>query len=178
MHYKTGFYLSLLVLGLLSFKLIQSQGKGLLPDTRMTHIGIVVKDIDQALNHWVELLGIENRPKVTIAEGHYLNPTEYRGKPTSAKAKLAFMKLDNLQIELIEPLGDLPSHWREFLNKKGGGVHHIAFEVKGMEETYSQLFKAKGYEMAQHGGWETGEYGYMDGLDSIGVMIELIERYK
>jgi hypothetical protein len=156
MHYKTAFYLSLVILGLLSFKLIHSQGKGLVPDTHMTRIGIVVSNIDQAINHWVELLGIENRPKVSIAEGHYLNPTHYRGKPSSAKAKLAFMKLDNLQIELIEPIGDEPSHWREFLDNKGGGVHHLAFEVKGMEETYVQSFKAKGYEMGS--AWRLGHW--------------------
>ncbi|MEP7321471.1 MAG: VOC family protein [Saprospiraceae bacterium] len=162
----------------MSFKIYSIPGKGLVPDTQMTHIGIVVKDIDQALSHWVDLLGIERRPDVVIAEGHSLNPTQYRGKPSNAKAKLAFLRLQNLQVELIEPIGNEPSHWREFLERKGGGVHHVAFEVKGMEEAYVARFKEKGYDLAQHGGWDGGEYGYMDGLDSLGVMVELIERYK
>ena len=57
-------------------------------------------------------------------------------------------------------------------------MHHVAFDVNQMEENYIIAFREKGYELAQHGGWDGGEYGYMDALDSLGVMIELIERNK
>ncbi|MEO5581092.1 MAG: VOC family protein, partial [Saprospiraceae bacterium] len=107
----------------MSFKLYSNPGKGLVPEPQITHIGIVVENIELALDHWVDLLGVEKRPAVVIAEGHSLNPTQYRGKPSNAKAKLAFLRLQNLQVELIEPIGNDPSHWREFLEHKGGGVH-------------------------------------------------------
>jgi methylmalonyl-CoA/ethylmalonyl-CoA epimerase len=178
MKYRLLFGFLLSIIGLLSFKVYTLTEAGLVPDKKITHIGIVVKDIDKALDHWVTLLGYEKKPTILIAEGHHLNPTMYRGKPSNAKAKLAFLVLQNLQIELIEPIGSEKSHWREFLDLKGNGVHHVAFDVQYMEENYVSTFKENGYVMAQHGGWDGGEYGYMDGLDSLGVMIELIERHK
>ena len=93
------------------------------------------------------------------------------------KAKLVFLSLDNLQVELIEPTGDAPSHWREFLERKGEGVHHVAFAVKGMGEGYLENYEKAGYPTAQHGGWDTGEYGYMDTAAALGVTVELIENY-
>jgi len=151
--------------------------KGLLPDTKMLHIGIVVKDIDATLTRWVNVLGVE-RPKIIEAIGHKDNPTHYRGHLSDAKAKLAFLDLENIQVELIEPFGEADSHWKEFMELKGEGVHHVAFEVKGMGEFYIKNFEKNGMALAQHGGWDGGEYGYMDALEPLGVMIELIENYQ
>lgn len=151
-----------------------------LPNHKVLHIGIVVKDIEKSLDRWVTLLNLENRPKVNIAEGHEDNPTYYRGKPSNAKAKLAFLNLDNIRVELIEPI-ETPSHWKEFLDTKGEGVHHVAFEVKGIGEKYIDVFEKMGYPVIQQGGWNGGEYSYMDGISeesTLGVMIELIEKYN
>jgi len=153
------------------------QQHGLIPNTNMLHIGIVVKDIDKALDHWSKFLGLKEKPNISIATGHPDNPTQYRGHPSNAQAKLAFMDLENLRVELIEPIGDEPSNWKEFLDTKGEGVHHIAFEVKGLGEQYVGLFDENGYAMAQHGGWDGGEYGYMDGSKNLGVVVELLEFY-
>lgn len=152
--------------------------KGMVPQKKMLHIGIVVRDIEQARERWVKFLGLEKAPQIVIASGDAKNPTQYRGHPSTAQAKLAFMTLDNLQVELIEPIGDTPSHWREFLEKKGEGVHHIAFEVRGMGEAYLEKYAEAGYPTAQHGGWATGEYGYMDTAAALGVTVELIENYN
>ena len=110
--------------------------KGMVPNTKMFHIGIVVKDIEASLDHWTVFLGLDERPAIIIAEGHAANPTQYRGNPSKAKAKLAFMSLENIQVELIEPIDEEASHWKEFLDTKGEGVHHIAFRIKGMEEEH------------------------------------------
>jgi catechol 2,3-dioxygenase-like lactoylglutathione lyase family enzyme len=152
--------------------------KGMVPQKRILHIGIVVRDIEKARDHWMKLLGLEKTPNITIADGDQKNPTEYHGHPSPAQAKLAFITLDNLQIELIEPMGDAPSDWREFLERKGEGVHHIAFAVKGMGEGYLENYAKAGYPTVQHGGWETGEYGYMDTAAALGVTLELIENYN
>ena len=153
------------------------QQKGLLSNTEMVHIGIVVKDIETSIDKWTLLLGLEKRPSISIAEGHEANPTHYRGKPSNAKAKLAFMSLENLNVELIEPIGNEQSHWKEFLETKGEGVHHVAFQVKDMGTYYLENFEKNGLPLVQHGGWNGGEYGYMDGMESLGVMIELLETY-
>ena len=151
---------------------------GMVPQKRMLHIGIVVRDIEKARDHWVKFLGLEKVPDINFARGDSKNPTEYRGHPSTAQAKLVFMNLDNLQVELIEPIGDEPSSWREYLDTKGEGVHHIAFAVQGMGEAYLEKYAEAGYPTAQHGGWATGEYGYMDTLAALGVTVELIENYN
>ena len=151
---------------------------GMVPQKRMLHIGIVVRDIEKARDHWVKFLGLEKVPDIQIANGDSKNPTEFRGHPSTAKAKLVFMNLDNMQVELIEPIGDEPSSWREHLDSHGEGVHHIAFAVKGMSEAYLEKYAEAGHPTAQHGGWATGEYGYMDTAANLGVTVELIEDYN
>ena len=159
-------------------KLSDYPEKGMVPQKRILHIGIVVRSIEKARDHWMKLLGLEKAPNISIADGDEQNPTEYRGHPSSAQAKLAFITLDNLQIELIEPTGNAPSDWREFLERKGEGVHHIAFAVNGMGEAYLEKYEQAGYPTVQHGGWETGEYGYMGTAAALGVTLELIENYN
>lgn len=153
-------------------------GKGLVPAQRMLHIGIVVRDIEKAMRHWTTFLGLDAPPPVIMATGDPANPTEFRGQPSAAIAKLAFFQLDNTQVELIEPVGDHPSHWREFLEQHGEGVHHIGFAVTGMGEGHLENFAQHGLPVAQHGGWDGGEYGYMDTHDALGVTVELLESYS
>ena len=160
-----------------SAKISDYPDKGMVPQKRILHIGIVVRDIEKARDHWMKFLGLEKSSNITVAAGDPKNPTEYHGHPSTAQAKLVFLTLDNLQIELIEPTGAAPSHWREFLERKGEGVHHVAFAVKGMGEGYLEKYEKAGYSTLQHGGWETGEYGYMDTAAALGVTVELIENY-
>lgn len=149
----------------------------ILANRHLDHVGFVVKDINATLDKWVEMIGIKNRPDIIIATGDAKNPTHYRGEPSKATAKLAFLALENVRIELIEPIGEGPSHWHEFLAKKGEGVHHFGFNIKDLGEKQLGRFEAHQYCAAQLGGWETGEYAYMDTHDSLGVTIELLEHY-
>ncbi|GFR39044.1 hypothetical protein PRECH8_23400 [Insulibacter thermoxylanivorax] len=57
----------------------------------------------------------------------------YNGEVTAARAKLAFFDMGSLQLELIEP-DEHPSTWREHLDQHGEGVHHIAFQIQGVQE--------------------------------------------
>ncbi len=154
----------------------QKKSEALIPKKEMVQVGIIVEDIEVAAEHWAQFLGLETIPNISTALGSQLNPTEYRGKPSSATARLAFFNLDNITIELIEPDGK-PSTWQEFLETRGAGIHHIAFNVEGMDR-YIQNFEAQGIPMVQHGGWDTGEYSYMDGSDNLALIIELLENYK
>ena len=164
---------SFVVLGL---TMEQKKSDALIPDKQMMQVGIIVEDIEKSAKAWSSFLGNEKIPEISIATGSEKNPTQYNGQPSDAKAKLAFFKLDNITIELIEPLGG-PSTWQEFLDTKGEGIHHIAFDVKGMKN-YIENFEDNGIPMIQHGGWETGEYGYFDGSNSLALIIELLEHYN
>ncbi len=161
---------------ILGFTVGNSSMDSLIPERKMTQVGIVVKDIEQAAEHWASFLGLEETPKINMASSSERVPTEYRGQPTDASAKLAFIRLENITIELIEPVGE-NSTWSEFLETKGEGIHHIAFQVKGMNDRIRD-FGESDIPMVQRGGWPTGEYAYMDGGESLGLIIELLENYN
>ncbi len=154
----------------------QKRPDALISDKQMMQVGIIVKDVENSAKAWATFLGNEEVPEIIVASGSEINPTKYKGKPTDAKARLAFFQLDNITIELIEPLGG-PSTWQEFLDTKGEGIHHIAFDVNGMKN-HIKNFEANGIPMVQHGGWDTGEYGYFDGGNGLALIIELLEHYN
>jgi hypothetical protein len=172
---------SVITLIVLSFIVLGStmekkRSEALIADKQMMQVGIIVKDIENSVEAWTTFLGKKQAPEIIVASGHDLNPTKYKGKPTEAKAKLAFFQLDNITVELIEPIGG-PSTWQEFLDTKGEGIHHIAFDIKGMDK-YIENFESNGIPMIQHGGWDTGEYGYFEGHNGLALTIELLEHYN
>jgi hypothetical protein len=173
---KNYFALALIVVFVsLSFRSDQMNREPVIRSKVITQVAIVVKNIDKARNAWAELLGIDV-PEVSIAEGHYSRPTLYKGSPSDAKAKLAFIAMENIQIELIQPLGG-KSTWQEFLDSHGEGLHHIAFQIKdidGMEKR----FDSQGNPTVQRGGWDGGAYSYIDGTNNLGCILELLEDYK
>ena len=83
-----------------------------------------------------------------------------------------------MQIELIQPIGEADSNWKEHLRKHGNSVHHFGFHVKGLGEIYTEKFETAGMLERQRGGWDGGEYAYMEGMEQLGVMIELLESYN
>jgi len=154
----------------------QKDSGALIPKKEMIQVGIIVENIEEAAEQWTLFLGLEAIPEISTALGSELNPTTFRGEPSNATARLAFFNLDNISIELIEPDGQ-PSTWQEFLDNRGPGIHHIAFNVEGMDR-YIENFEAHGIPLIQHGGWDTGEYSYMDGSENLALIIELLESYK
>ena len=106
----------------------------------VTQIGILVNDIEKTSQKYADFLGVKN-PGFIVTNVYEETRTEFRGKPSAARAKLAFFKVgENLSIELIEPDRE-PSTWRESLDKNGEGVHHIAFVIDGMKEKILTLEK-------------------------------------
>lgn len=140
----------------------------------ITQVAVVVKDIEKARQAWAQVLGVKV-PEVSIAESHFSRPTLYRGNPSDAKAKLAFFSMDNLQLELIEPLGG-NSTWQEYLDTHGEGIHHIAFAVRGIDGI-EELFDLQGCPTVQRGGWDGGAYSYIEASKDLGCVLELLENY-
>ncbi len=139
----------------------------------VTQIAIAVKDIDAAAEAWATLLGVE-RPNIIITDTVDVAHTEYQGAPTSARAKLAFFPLGQVTLELIEPI-DSPSTWNDQLVGHGPSLHHIAFQVKGMQERVDEL-AGHGLRLVQRGDYTGGRYAYVDGQDKFGAVIELLEN--
>jgi len=142
----------------------------------VTQVGLIVRDIEKSLDTYCRIFGLETRPPVSITDPVEQAHTTYQGKSTPARAKLAFIKMGQVTIELIEPV-DGPSTWRDFLESKGEGVHHIAFEVEGTPKVVSFL-NGEGIPLVQQGDYTGGMYTYLDSAPQLGVMLELLENFK
>jgi catechol 2,3-dioxygenase-like lactoylglutathione lyase family enzyme len=141
----------------------------------VTQIGIVVRDIGKTTRAFADVLGVP-APKVNITAPLEKAHTEYRGQPSEAQAKLSFFNLGQVSLELIEPMGG-SSTWQEFLDAHGEGVHHIAFEIKGMDEKITYLTN-KGVPLIQRGDYTGGRYAYLDGEPRLAVLLELLENFR
>lgn len=147
----------------------------MLNNSAVVQIGLIVHDIERTSQAYAELLGVE-KPQWFITDPLEKSNCEYKGKPSEARAKLAFLDMGQVQLELIEP-DEHPSTWREHLDLYGEGVHHIAFMVEGMDERIT-LFEKKGMPLVQKGDYTGGRYAYLDTAADLKVVLELLEKVK
>lgn len=159
-------FTAFVMLSVINLEAQEKFGKG-----QITQIGLVVNNIEEASKKWAAILGFEEVPPVIITDEYKKANTQFEGKPTEAMAKLAFFSLENITIELIEPVGK-KSTWYKQLKKHGEGIHHIAFGVVGMENNIQYLEK-RGGTLVQKGDFTGGSYSYVD-MQNVGVIIELL----
>jgi hypothetical protein len=145
----------------------------LLGSTTATQIGIVVSDIEATSKAWAAVLGVAV-PEIIITDHYEKARTEFRGEKTEARAKLAFISLGSLMLELIEPIGE-PSTWNEQLQQHGQSLHHIAFETQDMAASLKALAVAD-IGLDQKGEYSGGRYAYVNGVNTLGTVIELLEN--
>jgi methylmalonyl-CoA/ethylmalonyl-CoA epimerase len=140
----------------------------------VTQVGLVVKDIANSITMYCDVFGLPE-PEIIITDEFELAKTSYRGQPTLARAKLAFFDFGQVQIELIEPIGE-PSTWKEVLDQKGEGIHHIAFQIKDTGRVV-QYLEGKGIPLVQQGHYTGGMYSYLDASSKLGLVLELLENF-
>jgi methylmalonyl-CoA/ethylmalonyl-CoA epimerase len=148
---------------------------GFLGNNVITQIGIVVRDIEKSSKEFAEFFGVPV-PKWVQTDPLDKAQTVFRGAPSAARAKLAFMRFGSLDIELIEP-DTKPSTWREHLDSRGEGVHHIAFVIEGMKEKVAAL-EAHGFPLQQKGEYTGGRYAYIETARTLKTIVELLENDK
>ena len=144
-----------------------------LGNARIVQIGIVVSDIEAKAKAWADVFAMPV-PEVRLTDPLELAPTRYCGEPSPGRAKLAFFHFENLDVELIEPVGG-PSTWRDQLEAHGDSVHHIAFRIQAMGDKLAYL-ETKGVPLVQRGEYKGGRYAYTDGSAALGVVLELLEN--
>ena len=137
------------------------------------HIGLIVRDIEESAKKYEKFFGIR---VPGIGETATADKTHivYRGGPTQARAKLCHIPMGPIRIELIQPLGG-PSVWKDFLDSKGEGVQHVAFDVKDADAEVARL-EAEGFKVVQRGDFEGGCYIYVDTTAELGVCLELLGK--
>ncbi len=141
--------------------------------TTVTQVGIIVKDIEARARAWADIFGLP-MPEIQVTGTLDVAQTEYEGTPSTAQAKQAFFHLGQVDVELLEPIGE-PSTWKDQLNRHGDSLHHIAFQIKGMRDKLAYL-DSKGVSLVQRGEYTGGRYAYVDGTAQLGTILELLEN--
>jgi catechol 2,3-dioxygenase-like lactoylglutathione lyase family enzyme len=143
---------------------------GILPGP-VRQTGFVVRDLDRALSHWVEALGIG--PWITI-DPLVLDPCEYRGRSTATPIRIALAQSGDLQIELIQALDESPSCYREFLDAGHEGLHHLAWWVDDFDAVVRAVSSA-GWTTVQAGDLMGTRFCYLDANGHPGTIAEVME---
>jgi catechol 2,3-dioxygenase-like lactoylglutathione lyase family enzyme len=141
--------------------------------TTITQVGIIVRDIEAKARAWSQILGLP-MPEIRITDAVDIAQTEYQGQRTTARAKLAFFHMGQVDLELIEPIGE-PSTWKDQLDQHGDSLHHIALKIQGMAGKVAYL-DSRGVSLVQRGEYTGGRYAYMDGGEQLGCILELLEN--
>ncbi len=129
---------------------------------KIDHIGIAVNSIEDGKNLWMDALGLAFEGTETVEE---------------QKVTTAFFPVGESEVELLEstaPDGPVA----KFLEKKGPGVHHIAFRVENIEAALSEL-KEKGIRLIDEKprkGAGGAKIAFLHPKATNGVLVELCER--
>ena len=131
---------------------------------KLEHIGIAVKNIEQSNALFAKLLGREHyKVEEVVSEG----------------VRTSFFDLSGVKIELLEATTP-DSAIAKFIEKKGEGVHHLAFEVTNIRESVTE-YQKKGFETVNAGikkGADNKMICFLHPKTSGGVLIELCEEIK
>jgi methylmalonyl-CoA epimerase len=127
---------------------------------RVHHIGIAVKNLKESAALFEMLLGIK---------------AEIHGAPTQRVTEACFKLGSEVEIDLLEPMGE-DSAVAKFLEKRGEGLHHIALEVEDINAGLKEM-EHKGIQLIDKAPREgvAGQIGFLHPKSANGVLIELIE---
>ena len=133
-------------------------------------LGYVVRDIEDAMSHWSGVLG--------VGPWFYLErfPVEdfrYKGKPSPAAFSIALANSGGLQVELVAPLDEAPSMYRDFLARGNEGLQHLGFWAYDIDKDLNSALEA-GYAIGQSGNTKRGPFYYLETEDRPDNVIELI----
>ncbi len=131
---------------------------------KIEHIGIAVKDLSQACDLYEQLLGVPCYKKESVwCEG----------------VEVAFFQTGDNKIELLSALND-ESPISGFLEKRGEGIHHIAFEVEDIFFEMERL-KGKGFVLLSEKpkkGADNKLICFVHPRNTRGVLIEICQEIK
>lgn len=130
---------------------------------KLSHIGIAVESLDEASKIFSDLLSVKPGPVKEVSD---------------QKVKTVFFPLNGrTKIELLVPV-DRTGPIRKFLDKRGPGIHHLAFAVEDINARLNDL-KEKGYRLVDDTpriGAEGKKIAFLHPSSTSGVLIELEEE--
>jgi len=130
--------------------------------THIEHIGIAVRNLDEAIKLYEKLLGLECYKIEEVAD---------------QKVRTAFFLIGQTKIELLEstepdgPIG-------KFIEKRGEGIHHIAFSVENIEEKLAEAEQAgiTLIDKKTRKGADELDIAFLHPKSTSGVLIEMCEH--
>jgi len=151
---------------------IDPKVKNILGLEKVNQVGIVVRDMDRTIKNYREIFGI-SFPRVVVPD--YFNRV-YRGNPENFRMKIGLAMMGEMQIELIQPL-EGKTAYGEFLEKWGEGIHHLGFYVNNLDERVAAMQKL-GVDVLMSGERVGAKFAYLDTVEIVGIIIELIQKEK
>jgi len=131
--------------------------------SHIEHLGIAVKSIDEALPYYEKVLGLTCYNIETIED---------------QKVRTAFLKVGDTKLELLEPTCP-ESTIAKFIEKKGEGVHHVAFAIAdGVQNALEEVTAAgiSAIDKAPRKGAEGLKIAFLHPKSTQGILTELCEK--
>ena len=134
--------------------------------------GYVVRDIEAALRHWTERLGVG---PFFYFERVPVEDFRYEGRPSPIDVSIALANSGDLQIELIQQRNDAPSMYRDFLAAGHEGLQHVAYWTEAYDALLEKALGA-GYAVGQQGAiGARGRFAYLKTEQHPGTVVEISE---
>lgn len=131
--------------------------------SHIEHLGIAVKSLDEAIPYYENILGMKCYSIEEVAD---------------QKVKTAFFKVGQTKLELLEPTSD-ESPIAKFIEKRGEGIHHLAFAVEdGVANALAEM-EGKGVRLidkAPRKGAEGLNIAFIHPKSTQGVLTEFCEK--
>jgi Glyoxalase/Bleomycin resistance protein/Dioxygenase superfamily len=134
-------------------------------------LGYVVREIQAAMRHWIEVLGVG--PWYYV-ERLPVTDFRYRGRPSDPDVSIAVANSGRIQIELIQQRNDAPSMYRDFLAAGREGLQHVSSWPEDYDEVLARAL-AEGIEVGQSGATPRGAFVYLDTEAFPGTVMEMAD---
>ena len=132
-------------------------------------MGYVVRDVEAAMQHWIEVCGIGPWyyvDKLTLQD------FQYRGQPGDPHLSIGLANSGYVQVELIQQRDDSPTMYQDFLNAGHEGLQHWSSWPEDFESVYQEALDA-GYEVGQEADSPRGRFVYFFNEGHPGTVIEM-----
>lgn len=132
--------------------------------THIEHIGIAVQSLDESIPYYEKVLGLKCYAIEEVVD---------------QKVKTAFFKVGQTKLELLEPTAD-DSPIAKYLDKKGPGIHHLAFAMHDVDQALSEAEEngVRLIDKTSRDGAEGLEIGFLHPKSTGGVLTEFCGNKK
>lgn len=140
-------------------------------DQRILQISWVVRDLEEAALRWHRTMGIGP----FIINRHIpITDSVYRGRAQKTDFSTAIAQAGPVQIELVQQHDDGPSCYRDMIAAGAEAMHHVATIAEDYAAAVAS-YTGQGHEIASAGKFGEVRFCYIDTVESLGHMVEILE---